>query len=109
MPSKDFSRAIEDVSFTIDGDTFHCVARIPGGLLLDIAQLENAPRDKQLAVLTDFIDMALLPESAKLFAERMRDTANPIDLGQALDVVVWLIEEVHVDRPTKGSSPSQES
>lgn len=106
---KDFSRARERLQFTIDGDLFEAAPALPGKTLTefgkrfsDIAETDLADR---LDIFADALSMVLLPDSNALFQKRFEDLERPIQLEQASDVIVWLLEQYGL-RPTQPSSPS---
>jgi hypothetical protein len=75
--------------------------------MLDVARVNEAKGVEQVTLVMGFLDTVLEPESAKLFAERMKDPHNPIDIDELTQVAVWLVEEVYVsERPTEAPSPS---
>ncbi len=112
MSTKDFSIDRKpDLEFTIGTDTFYAVGDTPGGVILDLAELANAEEGtSRMAVITDFLDGVLLPESADLFAERLRDATNPITFAQLINIFEWLLEEyvggVDAGRPTPEAGSS---
>lgn len=108
---KDFSAPSRELKFKIDGDVFHAVPDIAGGLLIDFAvhaqSLGEAELQSQPAIFEQMFDLVLFDESAKLFSERMRDKNRPITLKQAMDVVTWLMEQYGM-RPTQPSETSSD-
>lgn len=108
-PVKDFTRKHERITFRIDDDLFEAARALPGQTLTEFARrfsdLGSAPVTDQLGVLTDALNMVLLPESAARFAKRFSDLENPIELDQASDIVIWLLECYGL-RPTRPLSPS---
>lgn len=106
---KDFTRARKRIEFVIDGDEFQAAPALPGKTLTEFAKrfadiADTGPTDR-LDVLADALSMVLLPDSAALFQKRFEDLANPIELDQASDVIVWLLEQYGL-RPTQPSSSS---
>jgi hypothetical protein len=115
---KDFSTPRPDnIPFTIDDDTFYAVGDIPGGLIIDLGAVAEAPKGvEQLNTLMGFLDDVLLPESAARFSERLKSAQEPITFPQAIEVFTWLIEvyttgdekeEGKPDRPTREPSSSR--
>jgi len=106
---KDFSRARERIEFVIDGDVFQAAPALPGKTLTEFAKrfadIADTDLSERLDVFADALGMVLLPDSAALFQKRFEDLANPIELEQASDVIVWLLEQYGL-RPTRPSSPS---
>jgi len=109
MATKDFTRKRERITFTIDHDTFEAAPALPGQTLTEFARkfsdAGSAPAEDKLRIITDALSMVLLPESAKLFTERFADLEWPIELDQASDILIWLMEQYGL-RPTQPFSPS---
>lgn len=108
-PVKDFTRKRERVTFRVDSDLFEAASALPGQTLTEFARrfsdIGSTPATEQLTVLTDALAMVLLPESAARFSKRFADLENPIELEQASEIVMWLLERYGL-RPTQPSSPS---
>jgi hypothetical protein len=108
-PVKDFSRARKRLVFRIDDDLFEAATALPGRTLAAFAtrfaDIQETPVAQQLNVFADALGMVLLPDSNALFQKRLDDLTNPIELEQASDVIVWLMEAYGL-RPTEPSSPS---
>jgi hypothetical protein len=106
---KDFTRQRERLQFTIDGDVFEAAPALPGKTLTEFAKrfadIADTNLSDRLDVFADALGMVLLPDSAALFTKRFEDLAHPIELEQASDVIVWLLEQYGL-RPTQPSSPS---
>lgn len=109
---KDFTvEAKPNLEFKIGEDVFYAVGDTPGGTILDLASIVSSEdQGDKIRAISDFLDGVLLPESADLFAERMRDPSNPINFQQLIDVFEWLLEEYvggeDADRPTPAPSRS---
>lgn len=100
-----------DLEFKIGDDMFYAVGDTPGGVILDLAEIGNTAEGvSKTSSIMAFLDSVLLPESADLFAERMRDTKNPITFEQLIAVFEWLLEEYvggeETGRPTQGPASS---
>lgn len=124
----------ETIKFKIDGDVFEAVSDVPASLMSDMMDLsgqfgftqlnaatldtddvspENIERlqgmasqaQQQTSRLLSFLDQVLLPESALLFAERLRSTEKPITLPDAFNTWRWLVEQ-YGGRPTMQSASS---
>jgi hypothetical protein len=110
---RDFSGRSKDIVFTADGDTFYAVPRIATMLFTDLVARINATRngaeneETQMEAVISFFDVALTDESAELMQTRLSDKKNPIDMGQALDIIGWLIEQ-YGGRPTPPSQSSSD-
>lgn len=112
--------------FKIDPDVFDCAAKLPAGVVQDLATIRrltqaaetarSAGNDEaaedlgEQAARTFFglLDIILLPESGARFASRMRDPLNPIDMPDINRFMSWTIEE-YGGRPTTPSSDSAPS
>jgi len=111
MAKKDFSKAREQISFEIDGETFEAAEAIPADVLaegvtvLNGVDPETATATDQIGALKSFMEMCLFPESYERFSYRMGNKANPIDLDQVDQVASWLVEQYGM-RPTQPSSDS---
>lgn len=108
-PVKDFTRQRKRLRFRIDGDLFEAATALPGKTLARFAarfaDVEKTPVAQQLDIFAEALGMVLLPESNARFQKRLEDLENPIELEQASDVIVWLMEAYGL-RPTQPSSPS---
>lgn len=108
-PVKDFTRKRKRLVFRIDDDLFEAAAALPGETLVQFAKrfadIDDAPLDQKIHVITDALALVLLPDSQALFAKRFGDLEQPIEYEQAADVITWLMEE-YGHRPTEPSSPS---
>lgn len=121
----------KEIHFTIDDDTFYCVASIGGGLIDDLLSLdefgdllkiepEDATREDLQALaqakreydlkLANFLDTVMREESRLLFAERYRATGRgeirPIGRSHAQAVIKHLVECYSKPHPTEPPSPS---
>jgi hypothetical protein len=122
----------KEIEFTIDDDTFHCVASIGGGLIDDLLSLdefgdllsiepENATKEdlQALAVakrkydlkLANFLDMVMREDSRQLFADRYRASGQrgglrPIGRSHAQAVIKHLVECYSKPHPTEPPLPS---
>lgn len=110
---KDFSIDRKpNLEFTIGEDVFYAVGDTPGGVVLDLAGVasDTVQGNEKITAITEFLDGVLLPDSAQLFADRMRDPGNPITFQQLIDVFEWLLEEyvggADAERPTQVASSS---
>lgn len=106
----DFSTPpVPPIKFTIDGDEFWAAGECPGGTVTDLASVSAAEGEneaEQLQVAMAFFDQVLLPESAELFAERLRDPRRPITLQKAMRIFTWLMEK-YTDFPTEEPASSR--
>lgn len=109
MSERDFTRKRERITFRIDDDEFEAAPALPGRTLTEFAHrfsdVSKSTGAGQLDVLSEALELVLLPESSARFMKRFSDLANPIELEQASDVVIWLLEQYGL-RPTEPSSSS---
>lgn len=106
---KDFTKLDkkEDVHFKIDDDTFIAVGTAPAMAVLDVGAVNKAEGLDKIRIILEFLDKVLVPASAVRFAERLSSATDPIDVEQAADIAVWLMEETYApERPTEAPSPS---
>lgn len=108
-PMKDFSKARKKLLFRIDTDSFEAAPAIPAETLAVFAtrfeNIESVLPGDRFKILSDALELVLLPESYGLLRERMRDKTNPVELDQINDIILWLLEEYGL-RPTQPSSAS---
>lgn len=105
MTIKDFSRPAKVIQFTIDEDTFTVVPRLPAQTLIDftlrVEKMGDEPTSEQgIEAMIDTLKMVLLPDSYKIFHDRMKDPLRPIELVQANQIIEWVMGEYGM-RPTK--------
>ena len=97
---------VPPIWFEDDGDKFWAAGECPGGTVIDLAMVaENDNEGEQLQLAMAFFDQVLLPESADLFASRLRDPQRPIPLQKAMKIFAWLVGK-YTDFPTQEPSPS---
>ena len=104
----DFSIRKPPRQFRIDSDTFHVPAVLPAAVAVEFSRMTKMNPNEQFLAIGEVLDIVMLPESAELFARRMRDPSNPIGVEHIAEVVQWLMQE-YGDRPTQPSSDSQAS
>lgn len=110
---KDFSRKRTDPVFRVDdtGDVFHAAPAIPAEVLAEFAgrfsNLEDSDASKRFSVVVEVLEMVLQPGSFALLRRKMADKANPVELDQLNDIILWLLE-VYGLRPTQPSSDSSD-
>lgn len=102
---------VPPISFKVDDDIFYAAGEAPGGTVTDLALASRGVGDdedddgEQLQVAMSFFDQVLLPESADLFARRLRDPEQPISLQKAMKIFAWLMGR-YTDFPTQEPSSS---
>lgn len=106
---RDFSGKSERVTFTADGDTFYALPRVPtklfSGLIVKIQAAKEM--DERVDAVLEFFTVCLFDESLELMNKRLVSKNNPIDVGQAMDIIAYLTE-VYGGRPTQPSSNSSD-
>lgn len=114
---KDFTKKRKQIQFRVDDDVFEAAAAVPAEVMISFAEgfssmnPENMNPAEVVGALRKVIEVVLAPSSLERFQERMRDTANPIDMEQLDEIVQWLFEEYGL-RPTiepSGSSNGDSS
>ncbi len=113
MPTKDFSKSRDDISFTLEDDIFHAYPGMAAGVLVSYVAKVSAAigEDAQGAVVLqyescrDVMELCLLKESYVRFQERLNDSVHPIELDQLLEIAIWLFEQYGL-RPTVQSATS---
>jgi hypothetical protein len=124
MPTKDFSKSRDDISFTLEDDTFHAYPGIAAGVLVSYVSKVNTAIlsaqsaggveaqsaggvEAQYEACREVMELCLLKESYARFQERLDDNTQPIDLGQINDIAMWLFEQYGL-RPTQPSDNSSD-
>lgn len=106
----DFSTPpVPPIKFSDNGDDFYAAGECPGGTVTDLAAMasaEDGDEAEQLQLAMAFFDQVLLPDSAQLFAERLRDPKRPITLPKAMKIFTWLMGK-YTDFPTEEPASSQ--
>lgn len=108
--TKDFTNRDKhpDVRFTIDDDVFVAVGVAPAMAMLDVSLVNKAEDLEKIRIILEFLDQVLMPDSAARFAERLKSPLAPIEINQAADVAVWLMQEVYApNRPSEAPSSSE--
>lgn len=113
MATRDFSKPREPIYFTLDGERFDSTPAIPGGTLAEFATRfsgedgTDRPPLEQIQAYLSALELVLVPESYDRFHARLSDRERPVELDQAADVILWLLEQYGL-RPTQPSSPSSD-
>jgi hypothetical protein len=108
---KDFSRTRKQILFQIDGDTFEAASAVPAEILVEFANrfndvsTKNSSPSELFEALMGVFELVLLETSFDKLRTRGRDRANPVEIDQLSDIVLWLLEEYGL-RPTQLSSNS---
>lgn len=106
---KDFTRAHARITFRIDGDRFEAARALPGRTLTEFAKRFSAigkmATEQQVDGILEALGLVLLPDSATRISKRLGDLENPVELEQAMEVMMWLLGKYGL-RPTQPSSNS---
>lgn len=108
---KDFKKKRRDIYFTNGPDErYDCVPALSLPAIQDIAKLsEGFTIETAVDHFVEFFNTVLVEESAQRFEHKMRtDKIDPIDQEQALDMMLWVLEQYGV-RPTQPSSGTSDS
>lgn len=104
--TRDFSRAPRELEFTADGETYKCFSAVPPVTLQEMLTLSNERMEKDYGTIAEFFDLCTAPDVASRIRARLTPgVENPIDLYQAIDIAIWLIQE-YAQRPLKSSVSS---
>ncbi len=103
---KDFSRRPDPIKFMADGEEYTPHAKISAETLQDMLAAMRLSKDDVILSLNTFFSLALDEEQAtRINARTKRDAKNPLDTGQATDIMRWLVE-AYSSRPTQLSASS---
>lgn len=113
MATRDFSKPRDPIYFTLDDERFDAAPAIPGETLAEFATRfsgedeTSRPPMEQVQAYLSALELVLVPESYARFRARLSDRERPVELDQATDVILWLMEQ-YGQRPTQPSSPSSD-
>lgn len=107
---RDFTRQPRVIEFKIDDDIFRCHPRLPAQTLIDFTLEvekigEEMTSEQGIATLINTLKMVLVPDSYKIFHDRMSSTVAPIELEQANEIIQWVMGEYGM-RPTESPGAS---
>lgn len=103
---RDFSRKPREIFFTADGERYDCLPAVAPEVLQDMLGALRNVKDDPLGALKLVWELVLVPEAAERIIPRLRrGHANPLDIGQAIDICKWLTEE-YAQRPTQPPTSS---
>lgn len=90
----------DDVTFDLNGVTYHCRPRLPAGVTLDVATVGGTqPGVGAAQRVGEFFDAALMPDDAALFAAALRDPEVVVPMETLQEIIQYLVE-VYTGRPT---------
>jgi hypothetical protein len=93
------SKEVEDVSFKLHGEDFHCVKQIQGKVLLDlIAKSSSDDPSVSAEIMSGFFKNVLTDESYKKFDKLVHDKEKIVHVETLSEIVGWLIGQ-YSDRP----------
>lgn len=95
---------LEDVSFALHGETFHCYPAVSGGVILRFGHQTMDPTTASNAIMT-FFASCMLPEEFERFNDLLIDPQKITKMGTITDIAGYLIEE-YTSRPTQQSESS---
>lgn len=95
----------EPLSFKLYGEDFHCRPALQGKVLLDMASSAEGDNSNPGAVIKNFFEQALLPDSLERFNVLINDPDKIVTVDTLGQVVGWLVEE-YSNRPTQEPSRS---
>jgi len=107
---RDFTRQPRVIEFKIDDDVFRCHPRLPAQTLIDftleVEKLGDEMTSQQgIETMIGTLKMVLVPDSYKLFHDRMSSMDRAIELGQANEIIQWIMGEYGL-RPTESPEGS---
>lgn len=98
-------RQLEQLTFTVGGDTFTIDASLPAGVLLDLGRYTASSDSQQaFAAFVGFWDEVIPPDDQERFAQAVRR----VDLDTMIAMVEWIVEE-STGRPLGRRSSSPEA
>jgi len=105
---KDFSKKRVPINFMVDGETFHCMPALSVEVMQEVAlKAGDVTNTTAFSSMTEFFGNVLQPESFIRLKAKMSDKVEPLELDQATDIFLWLLE-VYGLRPTTSSSGSSD-
>jgi len=102
---RDFTRQPRVIEFQIDQDIFRCHPRLPAQTLIDftleVEKIGDEMTSEQgINTMIGTLKMVLVPDSYRLFHDRMSNALDPIELDQANEIIQWIMSEYGL-RPTE--------
>lgn len=110
MAHKEFTTAkaesTEDpITFSIDGETYHCVPKPSWQAIEMISYAKTAEIDKAVIKLGEFYRALIVEEDLESFEKILGRKQNPVDLELLVDITTYLVE-AYTGRPTRPPSGS---
>lgn len=103
---KDFTKKRPPVFFTIGEQRFDCYQALPVETMQEITKkAEVVNTGNAMTALTEFFELVMQPEAVIRLKAMMSDKVDPLEMDQATDIFMWLLE-VYGLRPTTSSSGS---
>lgn len=98
--------ATDPISFKLHGEEFQCRPSMQGKVLLKLVAQSDEDEGAGIAKsLTQFFEIALLPESLERFNALLEDPDRIVSVETLGEIVGWLVEEYSA-RPTERPEPS---
>jgi hypothetical protein len=105
---KDFTRKRTPIFFTIEEERFDCIVGLPVETLQEVAlRAGDVNNTNAYDSMKEFFKLVIQPESVDRLLAMMKDRDNPLEMEQATDIFMWLLE-VYGLRPTTSSSGSSD-
>lgn len=84
----------EDISFKLYDETFQCLPRIQGKVILDIVKSSGSSNPGESAsIITDFFKLVLTEESYTRFDSLISSKDKFVEIEKLGEITGWLIEE----------------
>jgi hypothetical protein len=96
---------LEEISFTLLGETFKCRPILPGTTLVRVIQAAESPSGGVATIMELFKD-AVVPEDFGRFTEIIEGTDTVVSMEGLVAILEWLIEQ-YAERPTMRPSSSE--
>lgn len=95
---KDFgsgtTESVEELEFSLHGETFKCVPNIQGKVLLNlVATASDDDPAKSTAIITSFFDSVLEDESLLRFNALLEDKHRIVSVETLAEITGWLVEQ----------------
>ena len=91
--------AAEPLSFKLYGETFECLPKVQGKLLLDlVSETSDDDPAKQVGIIGKFFDRVLTDESMVRFNLLLNDKEKIVSVETLAEITSWLMEE-YTGRP----------
>jgi len=97
---------LQEVTFKLHGEEFHCRRAIQGKVLLEVAgKASSTDAGNADNIISGFFSAALVPESFERFEKLIHDPDTIVTVETLGEITAWLVEQ-YSERPTQESSDS---